>query len=112
VGYGIRKNWSSAKNAGREETKERRKERGNYLRNQLRRFLLHLLLKGFLRICKFGFLANRRRATTLPLCFRLLGAAPQTEQEISSTKDASIFRRCPKCRGPTVDIETLTAAEI
>ena len=39
----------------------------------LRRFLLHLLPKGFLRIRNFGFLANRRRATLLPLCFQLLG---------------------------------------
>jgi hypothetical protein len=27
----------------------------------------------------FGLLANRKRATTFPLCFHLLGAAPQTE---------------------------------
>jgi hypothetical protein len=36
----------------------------------LRRFLLHVLPKGFVRIRNFGFLANRRRATLLPLCFR------------------------------------------
>src|SRR3984893_6462564 len=36
----------------------------------LRRFLLHLLPEGFVRIRNFGFLANRRRATTLPLCFQ------------------------------------------
>jgi hypothetical protein len=35
----------------------------------LRRFLLHVLPKGFVRIRNFGFLANRRRATLLPLCF-------------------------------------------
>ena len=40
----------------------------------LRRFLLHLLPKGFVRIRYFGFLANRRRATLLPLCLQLLGA--------------------------------------
>ena len=51
----------------------------------LRRFLLHLLPKGFVRIRHFGFLANRRRATLLPLCFQLLGAVqpPQTEPEAS-----------------------------
>ena len=38
----------------------------------LRRFLLHLLPRGFMRIRNFGFLANRRRAELLPLCFRLL----------------------------------------
>ena len=39
----------------------------------LRRFLLHVLPEGFVRIRHFGFLANRRRATSLPLCFQLLG---------------------------------------
>src|ERR1035438_10069713 len=38
----------------------------------LRRFLLHLLPRGFMRIRNFGFLADRRRASFLPLCFRLL----------------------------------------
>src|SRR6202008_2200057 len=33
----------------------------------LRRFLLHVLPKGFVRIRNFGFLANRKRATLLPL---------------------------------------------
>jgi hypothetical protein len=40
----------------------------------LRRFLLHVLPKGFVRTRNFGFLANRRRATLLPLCFQLLGS--------------------------------------
>jgi hypothetical protein len=47
----------------------------------LRRFLLHLLPEGFVRIRNFGFLADRKRATTLPLSFQLLGGAPQTEPE-------------------------------
>jgi Putative transposase len=34
------------------------------------RRLLHLLPDGFVRIRHFGFLANRRRATLLPLCLR------------------------------------------
>jgi IS5 family transposase len=38
----------------------------------LRRFLLHLLPRGFVRIRHFGFLANRQRATLLPLCLQLL----------------------------------------
>src|SRR5271157_4428711 len=51
----------------------------------LRRFLLHLLPDGFVRIRNFGFQANRKRATNLPLCFQLLGAAatPSTEQDKS-----------------------------
>jgi Putative transposase/Transposase zinc-binding domain len=78
----------------------------------LRRFLLHLLPKGFMRIRNFGFLANRRRATTLPLCFQLLGSAPQTEQGTSAAKDATPLWRCPKCGGPMLVIERLAAAEM
>jgi Putative transposase/Transposase zinc-binding domain len=78
----------------------------------LRRFLLHVLPKGFVRIRNFGFLANRRRATLLPLCFHLLGSAPQTEQDISGSKDSSDPWLCPKCGGPMKVIERLTATEI
>ena len=77
----------------------------------LRRFLLHLLPKGFVRIRNFGFLASRRRATLLPLCFQLLGTAQETpaEQDIS---DAHDLWRCPKCGGPMVVVQRLTATEI
>jgi hypothetical protein len=78
----------------------------------LRRFLLHVLPKGFVRIRNFGFLANRRRATLLPLCFHLLGSAPQTEQDLSGTKNSTDLWLCPKCGGPMMVIERLTAAEI
>jgi hypothetical protein len=78
----------------------------------LRRFLLHLLPKGFVRIRNFGFLANRRRATLLPLCFHLLGSAPQAEQDIACSKASSDLWLCPKCGGPMMVIERLTAAEI
>jgi rubredoxin len=78
------------------------------------RFLLHILPKGFVRIRNFGFLANRKRATLLPLCFQLLGSAqqPQAEQHAPATEDFSDSWRCPKCGGPMKVIERLTAAEI
>ena len=44
----------------------------------LRRFLLHLLPRGFVRIRHFGFLANRRRASLLPICFQLLSLSSRT----------------------------------
>jgi hypothetical protein len=80
----------------------------------LRRFLLHLLPDGFVRIRNFGFLANRKRATNLPLCFQLLGAAatPPTEQDKSGAGNASDLWLCPKCAGPMVVVERLTAAEM
>src|SRR5712675_294601 len=77
----------------------------------LRRFLLHLLPQGFVRIRNFGFLANRKRATALPLCFQLLGATPQIKQEISTASPSDLCT-CPKCGGPMVVIERFTAAEI
>src|SRR5205809_7855063 len=78
------------------------------------RFLLHILPKGFVRIRNFGFLANRKRATLLPLCFQLLGSEqqPQAEQHASSVEDCPDLWRCPKCGGPMKVIERLTAAEI
>jgi Putative transposase/Transposase zinc-binding domain len=80
----------------------------------LRRFLLHLLPKRFVRIRNFGFLANRRRATSLPLCFQLLPSrsAPQTDPDCSTTDGAKDLWRCPQCAGPMVIIERLTPAEI
>ncbi len=80
----------------------------------LRRFLLHLLPRGFVRIRHFGFLANRRRAVFLSLCFQLLGSTPepQTEQDTSSANDSSDLWLCPNCGGRMVIVQRLTAAEI
>jgi hypothetical protein len=78
------------------------------------RFLLHILPKGFVRIRNFGFLANRKRATLLPLCLQLLGSEqqPQADQHASSTEHCPHLWRCPKCGGPRKVIERLIAAEI
>jgi hypothetical protein len=80
----------------------------------LRRFLLHILPQGFVRIRHFGFLANRRRAATLPLCFRLLGwpQEPKPEPHTPPIEDSLRLYRCPKCGGPMKVIERFTAAEI
>src|SRR5229473_4988732 len=79
----------------------------------LRRFLLHLLPDGFVRIRHFGFLANRRRATLLPLCFQGLDAVqPSCTEPEAPAKEPSPLWLCPKCGGPMVVIERLTAAQI
>ena len=80
----------------------------------LQRFLLHILPKGFVRIRNFGFLANRKRAQLLPLCFHLLGATPRTQvaSHPSDTNNSSPSWRCPKCGGPMKVIERFTAAEL
>jgi len=77
----------------------------------LRRFLLHLLPKGFVRIRNFGFLANRQRATFLPLCFQLLGVAQQSQADQDTSRSTDLWR-CPKCGGPMVVVERFTPAEI
>jgi len=79
----------------------------------LRRFLLHLLPKGFIRIRHFGFLASRHRAQLLPLCFAALDSAPaETETARPAAQDTSPNGFCPKCGGPMVILERLTAAQI
>jgi hypothetical protein len=79
----------------------------------LRRFLLHLLPKSFVRIRHFGFLASRRRAQLLPLCFAALdSASAQTEIATSTALDINPNWFCPKCGGSMVIIERLTAAQI
>jgi hypothetical protein len=79
----------------------------------LRRFLLHVLPKGFVRIRNFGFLANRKRAKLLPLCFHMFGATPQpqVEQHVSGANDPPSWR-CPQCGGPMRVIQRFTAAEL
>jgi hypothetical protein len=80
----------------------------------LRRFLLHTLPRGFVRIRFFGFLANRRRATLVPLCQELLQAHPQSR---SPTPPATPLGPhalwvCPRCGGPMTIVERLTAQQI
>jgi len=82
----------------------------------LRRFLLHLLPRGFVRIRNFGFLANRHRATLLPLCCHLLASAGlpvQTEAAHTSTRTRSeVLWNCPVCGGPMRVVEHLSAAQL
>ena len=76
----------------------------------LRRFLLHVLPHGFVRIRFFGFLANRRRRSLLPLCRHLLAMAPPLETH-PALPDVCVpsFWRCPRCGGPMLLMEKLSA---
>jgi hypothetical protein len=80
----------------------------------LRRFLLHLLPKGFVRIRNFGFLANRRRAALLALCFKLLGSTPPTSaaEAHSAAEHVANLWTCPKCGGPMGVVMRFTAADL
>jgi Putative transposase/Transposase zinc-binding domain len=80
----------------------------------LRRFLLHVLPRGFVRIRNFGFLANRRRASLLPLCFQLLRRSTENTPPIAPPASAqpSSCWRCPVCGGTMHMVERLSAAEL
>jgi len=80
----------------------------------LRRFLLHVLPDGFVRIRSFGFLANRRRATLLPHCQRLLleNPKPPAPALTSSACAQPVCFRCPKCAAPMVIVEKLSAGTV
>jgi hypothetical protein len=77
----------------------------------LRRFLLHLLPRGFVRIRNFGFLANRQRATLLPLCFSLLNRPDLATRTHQSPRSQSL-PKCPLCGGTMHVIERLTSAQL
>jgi hypothetical protein len=80
----------------------------------LRRFLLHVLPRGFVRIRNFGFLANRKRATLLQLCFRLLPHSAQRTESAASSAALSIdsLCKCPVCGGTMHVIERLSSAQL
>jgi serine/threonine protein kinase len=63
-----------------------------------------------LRIRSFGFLANRRRATLLPLCQRLLANQPVPHPSAATTSSPTqpTGFRCPKCSTPMLIVERLS----
>jgi hypothetical protein len=78
----------------------------------LRRFLLHLLPRGFVRIRNFGFLANRRRARPLPVCFNLLRDSAAPELPTAVREPHSRAWRCPVCGGTMLLIQRVSASEL
>jgi len=77
----------------------------------LRRFLLHVLPRGFMRIRHFGLLANRKRTQSVLLCRQFLADTPLPPPPPLATQ-ASCAPQCPKCAGPMIIIQRLTAADI
>jgi hypothetical protein len=77
----------------------------------LRRFLLHVLPRGFVRIRSFGFMANRRRATLLPRCQRLLldNPRPHAPTVITFSVAQPACFRCPRCSTPMLIVDRLSA---
>lgn len=68
----------------------------------VRRFLLHVLPDRFVRIRYYGLLAQSQRATTLPLCRRLLKVSEPSSGESSagSAEPPAVIASpltCPNC---------------
>lgn len=78
----------------------------------LRRFLFHVLPHGFVRIRHHGFLANRRRAAVLPLCFALLATASRLTPVAAPTPSPATSWTCPHCGSLMVVVERLTSAQL
>jgi hypothetical protein len=77
----------------------------------LRRFLLHLLPRGFVRIRHFGLLSTRTRAVLMPLCRQLLADSPLHRSSVSDPSAPGLWF-CPKCSGPMILVERLTAQQL
>jgi hypothetical protein len=69
----------------------------------LRRFVQHILLRGFVRIRQYGFLANRCRAANLTVARQLLTTTPKPPEACSNPADDAPTWRCPQC-GATMQI--------
>jgi hypothetical protein len=82
----------------------------------LRRFLLHVLPPGFVRVRHFGILSTRSRSALLPLSRQLIeadplpNARPDAQIEMSVQHDG--LWNCPRCGGPMLLLERLTAAQL
>jgi hypothetical protein len=80
----------------------------------LRRFFLHVLPHGFVRIRFFGFLANRRRKSLLPLCQQRLMTLPHPDSPdtVQPKSSSAALWRCPRCGGPMLLVERFTALQL
>jgi hypothetical protein len=66
------------------------------------------------RIRNFGFLANRRRASLLPLCRELLHASTENTAATAprSASRSALLWRCPRCGGAMHMVERISAAQL
>ncbi|MGC1362178.1 MAG: IS91 family transposase [Silvibacterium sp.] len=77
----------------------------------LRRFFLHVLPKGFVRIRRYGLLANRFRKQSLPLARALLAAQGCEPLPPPPMPDCAPWH-CPRCGRPMRVVERFSAAEL
>jgi hypothetical protein len=77
----------------------------------LRRFFLHVLPRGFVRIRRYGLLANRFRNCLLPLAHKFLAAQGHQQLPPSPLPDCELWH-CPRCGKPMRVVERFTAAQL
>ena len=77
----------------------------------LRRFFLHVLPKGFVRIRRYGLLANRFRNRLLPLAHALLAAQGREQLPPPPLPDCDLWY-CPRCGKAMRVIERFTTAQL
>jgi hypothetical protein len=81
----------------------------------LRRFLLHVVPRGFMRIRRFGLLANRTRRSTLIRCRALLGqpapadTQPESVAVLLHRLTGIDLSRCPVCGEGQMHITAIVA---
>jgi hypothetical protein len=72
----------------------------------IRRFLLHALPKGFVRIRRYGLLANAQREHKLALCRELLGGLQDRNRIEKTSTPITAYEpkgyRCPNCEKGTL----------
>jgi hypothetical protein len=77
----------------------------------LRRFFLHVLPRGFVRIRRYGLLANRFRKQLLPLAHNLLVAQGQPQLPLPPSPSCQLWH-CPRCGGAMRVVERYTPAQL
>jgi hypothetical protein len=77
----------------------------------LRRFFLHVPPKGFVRIRRYGLLANRFRNRLLPLAHTLLAAQGREQLAPPPAQDCDLWH-CPRCGKAMRVVERFTAAQL
>jgi hypothetical protein len=76
-------------------------------------FMLHLVPSGLVRVRNFWFLANRNRASLLPLCFQLLLNPEEMTASVEplSTNQTHSRWNCPLCGAVMHEVERPSAAQ-
>ena len=83
----------------------------------LRRFLLHVLPTGFVRLRRYGFLANRCKARTLPQCRRSCHPPRPPRQTLTVTQwmrqvMGVDLTQCPQCGARPLQRRPIPAAAL